>query len=888
LATQPTAVRAAAGGKHGLHGWYAAAFWVLALGAIVATHAAIWPSACALLAAATATAIFGAARIASVRRLVELERDHARRVSQDAARRADEAQVSLVRLATELEERTAELSETQRHFELALQGSNDGVWEFDLRTRRLYLSPDFKERLGLEPGEDHGELAWYENHLHPDDVARWKQAVEEHLEHHASYTLDLRLRTPTGEYRLFRARGSAEWDFNGKPVRMAGSLTDITERRLAEARLRESEASFRSLSSASPVGILKADALGRCEYSNERWLEITGLDAPTASGTNWLDAVDDEDREHVKALWSDCVLRVGRFDDQFRMRAANGEPRWVRARANAVRDDRGGIGGFVLTFEDVTPERRAAAELADARDKAMQAAQAKSEFLANMSHEIRTPLNGVIGMTELLGASELSEEQRDYVRTINTSADALLAIINDILDFSKIEAGKMNIERVEFELRPLFEDVAELLAPRARERGLDLLVAVDPALPRHLVGDPTRIRQILLNLASNAIKFTDRGEVELAADAASHGVAHAVRLRVRDTGIGIPPERLGAVFESFTQADGSTTRKYGGTGLGLTICRQLAQLMGGSVHVSSEPGTGSEFWAELPLPPAGPARESEAMTLLKGLRVLIADDRAVHRRITAGTLAQWGAEAVTVTSGEEAVARVGDAPRGTFDLVLMDFRMPGMDGFEAARRMRLRRGTEAPPVVMLSSAGPAPGFAVGEGEPVALWLTRPVREVALVSAIGRVLGRADAPRARATEVPASDDLSLLSLLLVDDNEVNRKVALRMIERLGAMASAAVNGREAVEKIAARRYDVVFMDCQMPEMDGFEATRAVRAREATEGGHVRIVAMTANAMEGDRERCLAAGMDDYIAKPVKLNALVAQLQKALADGLRPAA
>jgi len=878
-----------AGARPGIEGWIAGFCWLLSLAGVFAVHGSPVPSVCALLFAVAATSILAATRVASSRRQVEDERDSAQRAGREATRRLAEAQASLLRVASELDERATELAETRRHFELALQGSNDGVWEYDLRTRRLYLSPDFRERLGLEPGEEHGELTWFETHLHPDDVERWKQTVAEHLEHRASYNLDLRLRTPSGEYRLFRARGSAEWDLNGKPVRMAGSLTDITERRLAESRLREREASFRSLSAASPIGILKADALGRCEYCNERWREIAGLDAPPAAGASWLDAVDGGDRERIDASWSECVLRTGRFDEQFRVRRPDGAERWVRARANAVRDDRGGVAGFVLTFEDVTHDRNAADELAVTRDRAMQAAQAKSEFLANMSHEIRTPLNGVIGMTELLAASPLNDEQRDYVRTINTSADALLTIINDILDFSKIEAGKLNIERVEFELRPLFEDVAEVLAARARERDLDLLVAVDPALPRRTVGDPTRIRQILLNLASNAIKFTDRGEVELGAEPVTGGLKHGVRLRVRDTGIGISPDRLGAVFDSFTQADGSTTRKYGGTGLGLTICRQLAELMGGSIHVSSEPGKGSTFWAELPLPPAPSSHaEPAGTTLLGGTRVLVVDDHELHRRILADTLSSWGAQAVAVASGAEAVARAGDSPAGAFQLVLMNHRPPGLDGLDAARRLRLRRGSEAPPVVILASAGPPAGQEIGDGGPVALWLTRPLREVALISAIGRVLGH---PEAAPVPVPlpqASEDFSLLSLLLVDDNEVNRKVALRMLERLGARATAAANGAEALEKIASRRYDLVFMDCQMPQMDGFEATRAVRAREAEQGGHVRIVAMTANAMEGDRERCLDAGMDDYIAKPVKLQALAAQLRRALTDGLRPAA
>ncbi len=843
------------------------------------------PSARTPVLAAACLAAFAAALLAW--RTAARERG-ARIIAEAAAEalaeRLAESQDGLGQFANDCERLVDELKEEKRHFELALQGSHDGVWEYDLRTKQLYLSPDFRERLSLEPGPSQAPLAWFEEHLHPDDLDRWRQAVSEHLEQRASYSLDVRMRTPAGDYRWFRARGSAEWDVAGRPVRMSGSLTDTTQRRFAEARMRESEASFRSLSAASPVGILKTDAFGLCEYCNVRWQEITGLSDFQAIGEGWVDAVAHEDREGVIALWADFVTGRGEFDARFRAVAPDGTTRWVHSRANPVTDDRDHASGFVLTFEDVTGERHAALALSEALERAMQAAQAKSEFLANMSHEIRTPLNGVIGMAELLTGTPLSDEQHDYVRTINTSADALLSIINDILDFSKIEAGKLAIEKVPLELRAIFDDVAELLAPRARERGLELVVAVEPALPRRMIGDPTRIRQILLNLASNAIKFTDRGEIELGAEwVADASSRRLLKLRVRDTGIGIPPERLGAVFESFTQADGSTTRKYGGTGLGLTISRQLAELMGGSIHVRSEAGEGSEFWIELPLPAAPEEAAPEAVPGLAGARVLVVDGHPVNRRILVGTLRGWGARPEAVASGEEAIARVADEPAEPFDLVLLDYRMPGMDGIETARRLFLAPGSERRGVLMLSSLSLVAGLEadVGPGRPVEAWLTRPLREGSLARALGRAMGRAGHPTPIVAHVEASGELAALAVLLVDDNEVNRKVATRMLQKQGIVASVAVNGRDAVERIAGGHYDIVFMDCQMPEMDGFEATRAVREHEALQGGHVRIVAMTANAMEGDRELCIACGMDDYLAKPIKLEPLVEQLRAALA-------
>ena len=874
----------------------AAAVWLLAAIA-VAGRVVAWPTALAVAAAVTGGAAWwgerARARAATERaNAFESLGEAARRHAMAQAERMSQAQSTLLGVASELEQRTAQLEAANRHFELALQGSHDGVWEYDLRTKQVYLSPGFRERLGFAPDQFRGRLAWFEEHLHPDDVERWRSAVQDHLEQRTSYNMDLRLCTPSGEYRWFRARGSAEWDFTGQPVRMSGSLTDTTERRFAEARVRESEENFRSLSAASPVGILRADAFGLCEYCNQRWQEITGLSDDEALGEGWLDAIDGEDKERVLHRWTEYVCMGETFDEQFGVVSPGGERRWIHSRANAMRDEKDGTFGFVVTFEDVTDERHVAVTLADARDKAMQAAQAKSEFLANMSHEIRTPLNGVVGMTELLGGTPLSDEQRDFVRTIHTSADALLAIINDILDFSKIEAGKMGIERVEFDLRTLYEDVAELLAPRARERGLELVLAVEPSLPRRVVGDPTRIRQILLNLASNAIKFTERGEIVLGAEpVAGANPRHVLQLKVSDTGIGIPAARLGAVFDSFTQADGSTTRKYGGTGLGLTICRQLAQLMDGSIHVTSEPGQGSTFWVELPLQPGAAELNgrSEPPCDLTGARVLVVDDHPINRKILCGTLRGWGAQPEAAASGAEAVVRVEGAAGG-FELVLMDYRMAGMNGMDAARRLHALPGADRRFVVMTSSASqPAEVTAdVGPGRPVELWLTRPMRESSLARVLSRLLGRMSAQTQVAAASASAEEFATLSILLVDDNEVNRKVAARMLQKLGASTSVAVNGAEAVHMIGERHFDLVFMDCQMPEMDGFEATRVVRAREATQGGHVRIVAMTANAMEGDREACIAVGMDDYVSKPVKLQPLLDQLRLAIESRIDRAA
>ncbi len=769
--------------------------------------------------------------------------------------------------------------------DFALGGAGAAAWELSIADGELWSSPGFEQVLGFGPAPTDRGPGWFERRVHPEDLAAWAECIASSSECSSSSEFELRLVRPSGESRWFRLRASADTGPEGAPASVRVLLTDVTDRRFAEQRIRESEESFRSLSAASPVGILKTDALGQCNYCNEQWQSLSGLSEFEALGDGWLDAIAAEDRERVEGRWREFALIGGTFEERFRLARADGEVRYVHARGNSVLDALCAVTGFVVTYEDETEAHRAEQALAEARDRAMQAAQAKSEFLANMSHEIRTPLNGVIGMTELLQGTPLGEEQRDYVRTINTSADALLSIINDILDFSKIEAGKMTIEKVAVDLRRLGEDVAELLAPRARDGGLELVLAIEPDVPRHLVGDPVRIRQILLNLATNAIKFTDHGEVMIGAECLSRDERSAtVKLWVRDTGIGIGADRLDAVFESFTQADGSTTRKYGGTGLGLTICRQLSELMQGSIHVKSTYGSGSEFWVELPFAiAADDAQTFEVTCDLSGAHVLVVDDHPVNRRILFETLRGWGARPESAASGEEALAKLEHDAADPFAIVLMDYRMPGMDGLEAARRAAALPGAAGRVTVMLSSSG-----AIGTPEEHAAaglrgWITKPVREVALHRTMCSLLGRVVPGSAVAAASTETEDFSDLALLLAEDNEVNRKVALRMLQKLGCSADVAVNGREALDRTAERDYDLVFMDCQMPVMDGFEATRQIRARERSSGRRVRIAAMTANAMEGDRERCLEAGMDDYVSKPVKLEKLVEQLRKVRAPG-----
>jgi signal transduction histidine kinase/CheY-like chemotaxis protein/HPt (histidine-containing phosphotransfer) domain-containing protein len=550
---------------------------------------------------------------------------------------------------------------------------------------------------------------------------------------------------------------------------------------------------------------------------------------------------------------------------------------------------------LVLTVREAQSEvHLATVQLVLARDEALMASKAKSEFLSTMSHEIRTPMNGVIGLTELLLETALDEEQLELASGVKVSAENLLVIINDILDFSKIEAGKLDLEETALSVQGLADDVGRILAESAHTKGIELLVDVHPDIPTMLIGDRVRIQQVLLNLGANAVKFTSEGEVVIRVSPLGETAQRvALRFDVVDMGIGIAEEDQKRLFRAFAQADSSTTRKFGGTGLGLAICRQLVELMGGELGLVSAPGEGSTFWFELSLgrPDTGSAEADSDPQSLAGKRALVVDDNATNRRILCQQLRAWGVEPVEAEDGYQAMGQAAAAAQTgkTFDIGVIDLNMPDMDGIELAGILKADPETATTILFLLSSSGERLSAAEAHLKGFADSLTKPVRQSELFDCL--MSGLNSDLRARRVSEPTTDPAPnqemMGMILLVEDNKMNQLVSTKLLEKLGFAYDIANHGGEAVQAVEATHYDAILMDCQMPQMDGYEATAEIRRLEGT-ARHTPIIAMTAAAMEGDRERCLDAGMDDYITKPVRLEAVAGVLQRWVAPPAAAAA
>ncbi|MBN1506021.1 MAG: response regulator [Sedimentisphaerales bacterium] len=716
-----------------------------------------------------------------------------------------------------------------------------------------------------------------------------------------------------GESCLLAWRCRAIKDAEGHTIGVISCARDITEHKRSEEALRRQAALLEAQANSTTEGILVVDPQGKKVFQNQRTIDLWRIPKSIVDNDN-----DEAQVQHVMRLtrnpeqFVERVTYLYNHPDETTEDEVELTDGTVLDRYSAPVLGRDGRNyGRIWSFRDITERKRAEEQLkaalaeAEKLNKSLEeqtayanhmtaaaesASTAKSQFLANMSHEIRTPMNGVIGMTGLLLDTPLTEEQHQYAEIVRSSAESLLGLINQILDFSKIEAGKLELEMLDFDLRELLEDSAAMLAVRAHEKGLEFICAGDPDVPCHLHGDAGRLRQILINLAGNAIKFTHEGEVAVRVSVVSKTDREAMlRFSVRDTGIGIPEDRIGRLFNKFTQVDGSTTRRYGGTGLGLAISKQLAEKMGGQIGVHSEPGKGSEFWftARLARKSEGDRKEEMSTAQIQGARILVVDDNATNRQILTTWLTSWGVTVAEAANGPSALRMVTEAheARRPFQVVITDMQMPEMDGEMLGRAIKSDERIRGTGLLMMTSIGQCGNAGQLAEIGFAACLTKPVRPSELFNRLITLM--VDAPHEGQTTSPAHEPASHLTLsrtgriLLAEDNITNQRVAIGILKKLGLRVDAVADGTEAVKALESIPYDLVLMDVQMPEMDGLEATERIRAADSRVLNHdIPIVAMTAHAMQGDRENCLKAGMNDYISKPISPKALAEVLDRWL--------
>ena len=674
-------------------------------------------------------------------------------------------------------------------------------------------------------------------------------------------------------------------------------LAPAVERELRDAELRRerrrAESRYRNLFNSVPVGVFLITAEGKVIEANPRFAAMLGLEDEESLkrvnvGELWKHP---QERSQLNAL----LARDGVVENrEVEFRRPDGTTVWCVVSAHVVYDAAGEIDHYEGVSVDITERKRAEQELSRARDAALEGVRIKSEFMSNMSHEIRTPLNGIIGMNELLLESGLNVEQFECAKTAAECGGLLMTIVNDILDFSKLIEGKVVFERIDFDLRGVLESTIESFAEKAHSKGLELILAVAGGVPTIVSGDPNRLRQVLNNLIGNALKFTGAGEVAVSVTAqtpASDKVT--IRFAIRDTGIGIPQALQAALFSPFSQADASTTRKYGGTGLGLTISAKLAEGMEGKIDIESVSGEGSIFYltAVFGIQASLPAEIPDTLPLA-GRCALVVDDNATNRAALANTMRGWGMIADVAASGDEALAAMRQRSAGTqpFDVILVDAQMPGMDGPALARTIRLDPGLAKTPLIMMGAVRKAEAPTAREREDSDHWLSKPIKPSYLHATLCALLALRPPilqESCNKTELAAPSAVAMphygkspdtLRILVVDDNLVNRKVAQKQLERLGYLVDTVDGGKPALAAMAGAPYPVVLLDCEMPEMDGYATTAEIRRRENGQR-HTSIIAMTGHALEGARERCLESGMDEYVAKPVTLDALAAVLEVA---------
>jgi two-component system sensor histidine kinase/response regulator len=789
-------------------------------------------------------------------------------------------------LAEQAERQTLLLSRLQ----LATETAGISIWEKDLVSGDLINDGSLWPLFGMPPSATLNP----KDLIHADDRAQAAAAIRALLADPTQNSiLPLRHRTanPRPDPQYVQTHMRVYRDAGGTAIRMMGVTWDVTKEVLHAAELESKAAQESALierlnvtTKAAGIAPWEFDIKSDCFSWHGTRPPCFGMDhVPLKDYFRTLATIVlPEDRGILLETPRKAIAnKLDFYDYVFRVRGIDGEIHHMQNYARIMRDEQGQVRYIVGVTWDVTRDVQMTEMLKSRADDAHAASRAKSHFLANVSHEIRTPMNGIIGMTGLLLDTRLDRTQRDYAETIRSSADSLLTVLNDILDFSKIEAGKLELESIELDLRANVEDVGSAMAFQAATKGLELIVNVEPQITGRVLGDPQRLRQCLVNLVSNAIKFTQDGEIVIEVRDRTGGGQPLTYFEVRDTGIGIAEKTLDSLFQPFVQADSSTTRHFGGTGLGLSIVRRLVELMGGEIGVSSEVGVGSRFFFTLPLMPAPTIAPERRVRNEAGGRILIVDDNATNQRVLGAQLVHGGYSVTTVSSGIAALDELqsGTAMDHPFDMVITDFQMPDMDGAMLGQRIIQMRELANTRLVMLTSLDrhddtprlAALGFAA--------YLTKPVRVRELIDAVARVMS--GSPRQWQMDTQPMITLNMLSqppvqqgfaghVLLVEDNFVNQKVAVRFLERLGCTVEVASNGAEGVAACQQGQFDIVLMDLQMPVMDGMTATRKIRESETS--SHTPIIALTANAMTGDRELCEAAGMDGYLTKPIEVERL----------------
>ena len=751
----------------------------------------------------------------------------------------------------------------------------------DAEGRRTYVNRHYCDQHGIGPEHVLGKSDF---DLFPEELAHKFAADDRRVIERGEVLHNIEELTGiNGTKRIIDRIKSPVRHHDGSIIGVQVLFWDVTDDVAAREALRESEAHYQSLVESLPLSVFRKDADYRLVFGNQRFCEALGQPLSSFYGKTDFDLFPSDLAEKYRHDDLRIIETGAAIEDVEELIHADGQRFYIQTFKGPVRAADGKVIGIQGMFWDVTASKRAEKELRKAKEAADAASKAKSDFLANMSHEIRTPMNAVIGMTELVLDTDLTTNQREYLSIVQESGDVLLTLINDVLDFSKIEAGKFELDPAVFDVRETLGDTMKSLAVRASRQGLELAFEIDSSVPFMLDGDYARLRQIVVNLVGNAIKFTPQGEVVLTVRCENRTDTEAVlRFSVSDTGIGIPADKQELIFQEFQQADSSTTRTYGGTGLGLAISSRLVELMRGRIWVESELGRGStfHFTAALAVPDESVQRVERRTDVVADTNVLIVDDNATNRRILGEMVCNWGMRPVLASNAHDALRllRESHASGSAIGLILSDVNMPEVSGFMLAEWIRAERQFDRTQIIMLTSGGREGDAAKRDELRIAVRLMKPIKQSELFDAIITTLGVAamDSPQPPSVESRSALSARPLRILLAEDNAANQKLAVGVLTKHGHQVTVAGNGRLAIAAWQSEPFDLILMDVQMPEMDGLQATQAIRAIEREQGGHVPIVAMTAHAMKGDRERCLEVGMDDYLPKPIRAKQIAEKL------------